>query len=323
MSHWSQRVEALIVVAASVVVSSAWAQSSAGAGQGSSLSGTAPRTSASSGELKAPELTLAQNAPATQRVPPRIEQPPPDTTQPVRERYTREYRYREISEFFNVREAYADVHKGEWEFETEFEWETKSGKSDDFGPGVSLKYGVTDTFFAELELLPLILGEGDHQGNGDVNLILFNEFWKETDCLPAFGAWLKGRFPTGQGSSGVDGELHFNFTKQVATNCRAHLEGFVMTANGGRGDEDINRRDFQWGAGPGFDYSFSDDTILAVNYLNRVGEQFGDHNQNIVEFGLAQRIAPNQHLKFAVDVGVDGQESTPNFVGKVLWSIDW
>jgi len=234
-----------------------------------------------------------------------------------------EFHYREISGFFNIREAYANVGKGEWEFETWVEWETQSGQRDTYGPAASLKYGITDTFYAEIELLPLTLGQGGDQGNGDIALQLFKELWKEGDVVPAMGLWGEMRIPSGQGSSGVDVELAGALTKTVAPNLRMHFNGFIMSANGSRGGDDDERRPFQWGAGPGVDYSFSDDTIATVNYLNRCNEDEGEPNENVIEFGLAQRLAPNQHLKLAVEVGADGHESTPNLGAKVLWSIEW
>ena len=234
------------------------------------------------------------------------------------------YHYREISDFFNIREAYSDVKGGEWELETWVEWVTESGEHDHVGPTFSLKYGIVDTFYAELDVQRINLGEGGEQGNGELSLLLFKEWWKEAGFLPAFATWAEMRIPSGEGSSGVDGELHFNVTKELLPSFRGHLEGFIETANGARGGEEKdNRRDFQWGVGPGFDYSFSDDTIVALNYLMRSSEGYGHHNQNILELGLAQRIAANQCFKLALDVGLDGAEETPNFGAKVQWSIEW
>jgi hypothetical protein len=142
--------------------------------------------------------------------------------------------------------------------------------------------------------------------------------------MPAFATWAEMRMPSGHDSSGVDGELHFNLTKTLATNFRGHLEGYIMTANGARGgDDEENRRHFQWGVGPGFDYQFNDDTIGILNYVNRVSEEYGGHNQNILELGLAHEIAEGQHLKAAIDIGLDGRDETPNFGAKLQWSIDW
>ncbi|MCC6359297.1 MAG: hypothetical protein IT450_11190 [Phycisphaerales bacterium] len=278
-------------------------------------------------------FTLTQSAPATQKsaakssesaTTQKSEQKKPPAKEVEGEHDKSPFHYREISDFYNIREAYSNVEKGEWEFETSFEWETSSSSKDTYGPLLSLKYGITDTFHVELEVEQIVLGQGGDQGNGDLTLLVFKEWWKEAEVLPAFGMWGEMRIPSGQGSSGVDGQLHFTFTKQVCPKARMHFEGFIETANGARGGEEEElRRAFQWGAGPGFDYSFSDDTIATVNYLMRSSEEYGHHNQNILEFGMAQRIAQNQHVKLALDVGLDGAEETPNLGAKILWSIEW
>jgi hypothetical protein len=264
-----------------------------------------------------------QKAPKPEPAPKEPARTKPEPVKATKEIGASEFHYREISDFYNIREAYSNVERGEWEFETSLEWETKSGDGDDYGPAFSLKYGITDTFHVELEVLPLVLGKGGDEGNGDLALIVFKEWWKEAEVMPAFGTWIEGRFPTGDGSSGVDGELHFNLTKTLLPHFRGHLEGYIRTANGNRGANDEDRRDFQWGTGPGFDYSFSDDTIATINYRIQASDVYGNHDENVIELGMAQRLTHNQWLKFAVDVGVDGQESTPNFGAKLLWSYSW
>jgi len=237
---------------------------------------------------------------------------------------THKHDYLEISDFFNIREANVNVSQGEWEIELGAEWTTDSGGGDDdFSLSPNIKYGITDDLFVELEVLPLNLGDGGDQGNGDLSLQLFYQFLHESDAMPALAAWAEMRIPTGEGSSGVDGELHVNLTKTLAPKFRAHLEGFIESANGGRGDEDEDRRDFQWGLGPGFDYQIDDKTIGALNYLHRSSEEEGDSNQHILELGGAREIADGQHLKFAIDIGLDGHESTPNFGAKLLYSFEW
>ena len=249
--------------------------------------------------------------------------------------------YREVSAFFNVREANANVTQGEWEFEAPFAWETSSnGKDDDFSLGASLKYGFTDDVFVELEVLPVMLGDGGDQGNGELALVLFTQWVHESGDMPAFATWAEMRIPSGHDSSGVDGELHFNLTKTLADKLRGHLEGYIMTANGARGGESNNndwrfpwgfgrdgdegdRRHFQWGIGPGIDYQCTEKTIGIINYINRSSEEEGGHNQNILEIGLVRELAEKQHLKAAIDIGLDGNDETPNFGAKLQWSIDW
>ncbi len=231
--------------------------------------------------------------------------------------------YRQLSDFFNVREANVNTVAGEWEMELEGEWVTGGGGDDDFEFTPNLKYGLNDDMYLEVEVLPLTIGDGEDEGNGDIAVQLFNQFTRESETLPAIAAWIEARLPTGEGSSGVDGELHLNLTKTIAPDIRGHFEGFTKTANGGRGDDGDNRRSFQWGAGVGLDYQVDDLTICTINYLNSSSEQYGNSNQQIIELGGVREIAQNQHLKVAVDVGLDGNEDTPDFGFKVLWSVEW
>jgi len=190
----------------------------------------------------------------------------------------------DVDDLFNVRQANSDVEQGEWELELGTRWFTGGGEGDDdfFFVG-ELAYGLTDDAFIELKLLPVNIGDGGDQANGDVELELFNRFVHETDWLPSIALALEGRFPTGQGSSGVDGELGLHLTKTIAPKTRMHLEGFVETANGGRTEEEEEEgRHFQWGVGVGFDYEFSEKLLGLVNYLNRASEEFGERNEQLL-----------------------------------------
>ncbi len=232
--------------------------------------------------------------------------------------------YKEVSDFFNVREANSNVTAGETELEFEVHWSTGQGGDDDIAPAMSLKHGITDDLWAEIELLPINIGDGGDQGAGDLALVLFYQWWHESDGMPAFATWIEGRFPSGDGSNGVDGELHLNLTSTWAPGFRGHLEGFVKTANGisGDGDEE-NIRDFQWGAGPGVDFDLSDQTIAVVNYLNSASEEYGSSNTQVLELGLAHELAPQQHVKFAFDINLDHDDGAADFAAKVQWSIEW
>ena len=236
-----------------------------------------------------------------------------------------EFGYREISSFFNVREAYSNVEKGEWELELESGWETGNGGDDDLSFGGSLKYGFDDATYLELEVIPINLGDGDGQGAGELELSLFHQWTSESDAPVAFATWANMRIPSGDGSEGVDGTLSGAITKSLGGNWRAHLNGYVMTANGAMGGEDDeNRRDFQWGIGPGLDYQFNEDTIGTINYINRSADQNGQSNDGIVEVGVVRKIADNQHLKLGVDFDVHGgNDDIPNVAAKLQWSIEW
>ncbi len=241
----------------------------------------------------------------------------------VEERTTKLGEYHELSDFFNVREANANLSQGEWELEFATEWATGAGGDDDISIAGSLKYGISDSMFLELEGLPINLGDGGDQGAGDLAVILFNQIMRETETMPAFAVWAEMRVPTGEGSSGVDGEVHFNFTKELIGKLRGHLEGYVESANGGRGDEDENRRHFQWGTGFGADCKCTENMVLTVNYLITSSEEYGHSNNHVVELGAAYELSETQTIKVAFDIGVDGREETPDFATKILWSIEF
>lgn len=239
--------------------------------------------------------------------------------------------YREVSEFFNIREANPQVVKGEWEFETEFFWNTKSnGDDDEFRMDQTLKYGITNSFFVELEVQEPNVGDGGEQGAGDLGIVLFKRFVKEVKGgdVPAVAGYAEIRLPTGDHSRNTDALLSGVVTKSLEWGMRAHFQAFIETANGGYSDEDDdNRRDLQWGFGPGFDWEIDDKTLVLLNYLNKSGDKDGEHNNNILELGASRQIVDNgkisEHIKAAIDIGLDGQDETPNFGARFLWSISW
>lgn len=237
-----------------------------------------------------------------------------------------ESEYMEVSSFFNVRESNANVIEGEWEFEAATEWQTGEGVEgdDDFYFTPSIKYGFTDTTYLEFEFLPIRLGDGGDHGAGETEITWFNQVWEESDSGPGGAYWLSARLPTGDGSSKVDASLHGALTKTFADNWRGHLNGDVETANGGIGsvNEEHDRRHFQWGLGVGVDYAFSEETLGLINYTNESSDEYGHRNLQVVEVGLAHQIADGQHIKAAVDYGIDNQESA-EWGAKLQWSIDW
>lgn len=272
-------------------------------------------------DSKGPILTLAQ---ADKKEPMKDEAKP---AAPAEQPASDKFHYREVSDFFNIREANPQVDKGEWEFEFETRWFTRSnGDDDEFGMGQTLKYGFTDDLFLELEVFEPTLGDGGNSGAGDINLLLFNRFVRETESMPAIAGFVEMRLPTGDGSEGVDASFNGIITKSFTDKCRLHVEGYVETANGGSGSEG-DRKHFQWGVGFGTDYKLSEKSLLLANYINRTSEAEGGHNENVLEFGVVHEIARNgdvaQHIKFATDVGLDGASETPNLGAKFQWSIDW
>lgn len=235
--------------------------------------------------------------------------------------------YRGVSAFFNVREAYSNVRQGQWEVEFSFKWVTRSDEEDEFEMAQSLKYGLTDRFHIELEVEEPELGDGGDHGAGELMLTLYYQFTEQDRWLPAIGGFARGRFPTGGGSSGVDGTFGTTLTWGLTERLRTHLHGFVMTANGHIGEAEFDRRDFQWGVGAGIDWKPTGGTLLGMSYLNRTSDEDGAPNENLLELLLVQEIGrfggAEHELKLGVDIGLDGHETTRNFGAKLQWAIEW
>jgi hypothetical protein len=294
--------------------------------------------------IHVPTLAFNQAAPPPREPAPRVRSaPPPRAVEPSRVEPRREetgaraertgpsveseHLHQGVSAFFNVRDAYSNVSAREWEFEFTARWMTwQDHRRDEVELSQALYYGITDDLHVELEVEEP-LGYGG-EGVGELYLTIFNTFWHEGDVLPAFALSLTGRFPSGYESSGVDGKLTGMLTKTLFPRFRMHFQGWIMTANGAPGyEEDAERRDFQWGVGPGFDYEIRPGTLAVLNYINRSSDEYGRHNNNILELGLVQDLpdlgSATQELKLAADVGLDGLGSTQHLGAKVLWEIHW
>jgi hypothetical protein len=269
------------------------------------------------------------------------------TTETETVKSTSEYGFKGVNDFFNIREANSDVKACEWEFMLGSAWHTfhsRKHRDDDFTLTPSIKYGITDDLFAEMEVLPINLGDGLNlpnssgaDGTGDINLKLFWQFLHEDGCLPAMAVWGEARIPTGENSEKVDGTINLNMTKTICGPLRAHLGGFVQTANGSRGDWDRDsrrgwrgrwdddddfgdRRHFQWGVGPGLDYAFDECNMLVFNYLNRSSETYGTQNSNILELGYVYTINECSYLRAAVDAEVHNDTDGPHWTAKVQYA---
>jgi hypothetical protein len=234
--------------------------------------------------------------------------------------------FRGVSGFFNVREAYANTSKGEFQFELSHFYNSRhGGTGDTFELTQSLRYGVTDDMFVELVVSePLGVSA---RGAGELTLIVFNTFLREQDLMPAFAASAAMRIPTGYRSSGVDGTFTGIFTKCLTDTVRMHFQGFVQTANGERGDFVGDRRNFQWGVGPGVDWQFAECTLATFNYLHRSSETRGSSNQNVLELGVVHKLPPlgniNHDVKVAGDLSLDHASDAPTFGARVQWSLSF
>lgn len=273
---------------------------------------------------------LAQDAakPAAQTPPPATTPPPaakPATPPPAPAPAPSLLNFRGLSNIYNVREANPNTTKGQWQIENNAIWTTSSnGTDDDLFMNQSIRYGLTDAMFIELGVNEPNIGDGGNSGAGDLNVAVFYRCIEETDTMPAFGSYAVARIPSGDGSSKIDVKLQGSFTKTF-DRLRVHMQGFVASLNGHVGAASFDREYFQWGAGPGIDYQLDDGTLLAVNYTNQNNEVDGAHNQNVLQFGVSKALfeteSSSQYIIATLDVGLDGNATTPNMGARLEYGI--
>lgn len=266
--------------------------------------------------------------------------------------------YKGVDDFFVVREANSNVRQGKFEVETKIDfWSTHKsgrGRDDDFKVTPSIKYGITDMINVELEVMPINLFDGteingvsgSNDGTGDLNLKLFFQVLAEKDLIPAIAVWSETRIPTGEGSEKMDQTFHVNMTKTVCKNVRWHMQHYIRSANGARGDGDRDwgwddqwyendrshgdeegigdRRHFQWGIGTGFDYAINEKNLLVFNYMNRSSNYYGNSNSNVLGAGWVHSL--NESNKIMVGVDYDdnhGDAEGARWLTKAQWSVSF
>ena len=175
--------------------------------------------------------------------------------------------------------------------------------------------------YVQFGLDTLNLGDGGDVGNGDLFLIFFNRFITENEDLPALAGWAEMRIPSGDGSSGVDGDFALNLTRSFGDLWRLHSFGKLKTLNGSRGaEEEADRRSFGWEAGAGVDYLVTEQTVGVLNYIHGSSEKEGSRDFNILGLGLVHTLSQRNHLKLALNYKLNGDAEAPNFAAKIQWA---
>lgn len=208
---------------------------------------------------------------------------------------------------------------GEIEVKFIYDYATTSDESDDHEFELEIEWGISEGLEFIFET-GVEIGDGGVDGNGDVTIGFHTKFWDEDGLLPAFAMRNHGRFPTGYHSDGVDyiGRGLFTWTL-VPDKLRLEFNPFLKSINGNLGDDG---RHFQWGAAVGFDYRMSDDLLMTLAYKHETSDAEHHRNNHSVEWGADWRIASNQKLGLAAELGLDGDDSGSNFEFRVSYIIE-
>lgn len=145
------------------------------------------------------------------------------------------------------------------------------------------QFNVASTFYS---------GNVDRKGSGDVSSSLLYNFNTESVWLPATALAVKGEFPTGENSRGVDVTTKLILSKMpfVRTTLlhRIHLN-LIWKHNSGR-DRETERGDLFKGIA-GFSMRAGRDTSFIIDYLRE--QKMEKHQEaNVVEAGFRRQLTP-------------------------------
>ena len=209
------------------------------------------------------------------------------------------------------------------DFSDIFTWasgDEPSEERDEYEYELEVEYGLAENH--ELILaIPVQVGDGRVDGNGDLELGWHWRLWKETDSWPAFAVRNYVRVPTGVGSSGVDYWIRGLFTKTlIPGSTRLHFNPWAKTVNG---DNEPEARPFQWGALLGVDYRISDEWLFVSDYKYENGEDEGTRDNHSAELDLDWQMTERQKLGLCTEISLDGDNSGPAVAVKISYMLEF
>jgi hypothetical protein len=217
---------------------------------------------------------------------------------------------------YEMRSADPETYK-DMEIKNIIGWSTsKDGTDDDYEYEFEIEWGVAPNHELIFEV-PVELGDGRMDGNGDAEFGWHWRLWEEQDMLPAFAMRNFIRVPTGVDSSGVDWKWIGLFTKSIVPGkLRFDVNPFVQTVNGNNEEE---ARHFRWGAIVGLDWRVREDLVLIGSYHYENGELEGTRDNHMLEFGGEWEFAKHHELGFSTQIGLDGDGEGPDFGAKISY----
>lgn len=213
------------------------------------------------------------------------------------------------------------IDVGQIDVRLTFGWETASAPANlgDSNDNFVLQPGITWGACDNVEIfanVPVWLGDGGDRpaldrGNADTTLGFTWRFMEPADVWPAVALHASMRLPTGDDSSGVDGEARLILTNEYDSGIRSHVNAFAQSVNG---DNDPNLRHFQWGLVAGLDGPLCGGGVVrwVADYMHRSSFHEGASNMHMFEVGWEWDMNEAQKLGFALQVGLDRVGDTPN-----------
>lgn len=172
--------------------------------------------------------------------------------------------------------------------------------------------------------VPIWVGDGGDagpldEGNADTTLGFTWRMIEPEGIWPALAIKASGRFPTGDNSNGVDGELRVILTNEYDSGLRSHVNGFAQSING---DNDAAARNVQWGVVLGMDGPLCADGAVrwVADYMYRRSYHEGADEFNMLEIGWEWEIASAQKLGMSFQADLDDNDDVADFGAVVTYS---
>jgi hypothetical protein len=170
-----------------------------------------------------------------------------------------------------------------------------------------VQYGVLPNLHIELSY-PVIAGDADRGGSGDVTAAAVYNFLREENARPALAVKAQAELPTGVGSDGVDTDLRLLLTKTIddgESQDRLHLNaGWIHNAAA-----DSAERPNRFIGVVGYSRKLSDRTVFLADLVREQQEQEG-LDSTILEAGLLHQL--NENFTLAAGVGAGIGEDSPD-----------
>jgi len=219
-------------------------------------------------------------------------------------------------------------------------WETDSfpanngDSDDDYVVEPAIYWGIAENWEVWARNQAWLGDSGDRNafadGNYDTWIGAMWRFRDQEGFWPAMALQAEARIPTGDGSSGIDGELRLNLTNEYDSGIRSHVNVFGIVTNGNNAenvqmdddnpgqfvpDDSLDARNTQYGLVVGLDGPLGDSGNLrwVADYMNRSSYYFGRSNMNVLELGVEWKMSDETKLAIGGRAGLDDEEDTLNF----------
>lgn len=223
-----------------------------------------------------------------------------------------------------------------------FRWETADGAAtggdndDDFILTPAVVWGIAEDWEVWANV-PIWFGDAGNRGpfedgNYDTYVGALWRFKDQEGMWPAMALAGEARIPTGDGSSGVDGELRLVMTNDYDSGLRSHVNIFGISQNGNNadtlvGDESEGFLDFEgprqvsstscvWGVVVGMDGPLGEggDLRWVADYMFR-GPRYtqSDKNQHVAELGLQWALDGDRAFGIVGTAGLHNDQETPDY----------